>query len=116
MSAKTRKTLNRSPSDVRKKKTVKEQVLEENEGIIEQHKTEEEEYWCNACYFVNSQYHSGQWHNCKTHLTRNTHIEALKKYQARSAKNTEAKEKGINEEKEIRIFLKYKKTWELNQL
>jgi len=105
MSTKSRKVLDRSSSEVQKKKTVKELVLLENEGIIEQHETEAEEYWCKACAFVNSPYHSGQWHNCRTHLTRTTHIEAVKKYNNRntiSPSNQDLQENNVTKERVIK--------------
>jgi len=105
MSNKTRKSNERASSQNTKKKTVKEQVLEENNDIIVQHISEEDDFWCKACHFVNSPYYSGLWHNCKAHLSRSSHIEAVKKYLERNevATTKEDKDSGKQSPKEKEI-------------
>ena len=101
MLKKTRKPSEKGNSEVMKKKSVKEQILEEAEGIIVQNVNEEEEFLCKACKYAKSAYHSGKWHNCKTHLSRSSHVEAVIKYNERNEDTLINEAEKLSEDREI---------------
>ena len=57
-----------------KKKTKIEQLLEENEGIIEEHPEDSNKFICIPCKDHNSFFYSGTWNNLRNHLSSNSHL------------------------------------------
>jgi len=74
------------------KKTLKEQILDEYEGIIGKHETNDNKFVCIVCQGQNSPFYTGFWHNCKDHINSKTHKKVIQKLTSEVSDSDPSKE------------------------